>query len=121
MARGSSASTDASNERALQSWLHRAINNLRLPPLLQVKRSAMISAMAIIKSLVLGTRDLRVHPSETECEYQQVEGPDGEKYLQLSSFGSAGRKSSGVTQTLQINHEAAEQLITAIRSVFPKA
>ena len=75
--------------------------------------------MAIATKLVHGTRNIRLHPTETECEYQALILSDGSSALQLSTFGSSNRKTEGVSQTLQFTAAAAQELMSALKHVFP--
>lgn len=75
--------------------------------------------MARIKKVVMGTPSAKIHPTEVECEIREVTGPDGERYVQLSTFGSASRVSEQkVSQTLQISREVAAQLREVLDRVF---
>lgn len=75
--------------------------------------------MAIVTKLVHGTRNIRPHPTETECEYQALVLSDGSSALQLSTFGSSNRTTEGVSQTLQFTAAAAQELMSALEQVFP--
>lgn len=75
--------------------------------------------MARVRSFRPSTQDLKVNPTEVDCEYQLV--ADGEhRYLNLSTFGSdhrqAGRKSS---QNIQLDHDCARELVEVIVRFFP--
>jgi hypothetical protein len=61
----------------------------------------------------------RLHPTETECEYAIFEH-GGQRYLQISSAGSADRRGRGVTQTYQFDVESARQLKRLISHAFPE-
>jgi hypothetical protein len=59
----------------------------------------------------------RIHEA-TECEYAIYE-IDGEKFLQLDTVGSTGRKLQGkVSQSIQIDGRAAKRLWDILRSEF---
>lgn len=76
--------------------------------------------MAIIKSLSAGSSDSGRHPSEVEAEYQVVVDDAGILF-QLSTFGSASRKSGPkVSQTIQFDQEMAVEIFRAMRATFPK-
>ncbi|UBU12692.1 hypothetical protein [Nonomuraea gerenzanensis] len=61
----------------------------------------------------------RPHPTEVECGYQVIIGA-GERYLQLSTYGSDGRQSEKkVSQTLQLDRERAATLLNIIKESFP--
>lgn len=75
--------------------------------------------MALVRTIV-ATSDVRtaVH-QPTHCEYAIVRPPEGGVYLQLDTFGSARRKCVGkVSQSIQLDHNAAKQLIEVIRNTF---
>jgi Tfp pilus assembly protein PilX len=75
--------------------------------------------MAVIRSLVLGSRSASRHPTDVDAEYQAVNGAE-EKLFQISTFGSDDRASEPkVSQTIQLNEALAKDLLRAIRSVFP--
>lgn len=75
--------------------------------------------MARIKNLTVGTHSASVHPTEVDCEIRSVTGPGGEKYLQLSTFGSASRVSEPkVSQTIQIDRDIARQIRNLLDETF---
>jgi hypothetical protein len=54
-----------------------------------------------------------------ECTYTVFTGDDGQKYLQLDSYGSATRKLTGkISQTLQFNKASAQELRAIIDREF---
>lgn len=58
------------------------------------------------------------HPTEVECGWQVVQ--TGERYLQLSTYGSPQRQSQPkVSQTLQLDAVRARELVGIIRVAFP--
>lgn len=75
--------------------------------------------MARIRSFELSVQNVRVHPTEVDCEHTIVD--DGTtRLLHLSTFGSDDRKSEHKSsQSLQLDEERARELITIIRSAFP--
>jgi hypothetical protein len=76
--------------------------------------------VARIRSLDVGTQNVRPHASEVDCFYQVVEGPQHERLLHLSTFGSDTRKSDPKSsQSIQVDRELAGQLIEVLRRVFP--
>lgn len=61
----------------------------------------------------------KVHPTEVECGYQAIHTTHG-TLLQLSTYGSDLRQSDKkVSQTIQLDRDAASQLIAIIRRTFP--
>lgn len=76
--------------------------------------------MARVRSLTQSVSDIRVHPTEADCTWQVVRGPDGSIYLTLSTYGSDARTSQPkVSQTLQIDEKTAKELGRIIRATFP--
>jgi len=76
--------------------------------------------MARLRSLEKGIQDVRVHPTEVDCFYQEITAADGTRLLHLSTFGSDRRRSAPKSsQSLQINEAAARELMAVIRSTFP--
>lgn len=75
--------------------------------------------MARVRSFRPSSQDLKVNPTEVDCEYQLV-ADEERRYLNLSTFGSdhrkAGRKSS---QNIQLDHDCAWELIEVIVRFFP--
>ena len=54
-----------------------------------------------------------------ECTYTVVTADDGQKYLQLDSYGSRTRKLTGkISQTLQFSKSSAQQLRAIIDREF---
>lgn len=60
---------------------------------------------------------MRGHKTAGECEVQVVQTKAGLRLLQLSTFGSENRKSSGVTQTVQLNEVMAKELAAILHNV----
>lgn len=76
--------------------------------------------MARVRSIQLGTQNVRPHPSVVDCTIQAVSTDDGVVLMQLSSFGSDSRASRPkVSQTLQFDHERALELRRYIEECFP--
>lgn len=76
--------------------------------------------MARLRSLEVGTQEVRVHPTEVDCYYQNVAAPDGTRYLHLSTFGPDNRRSGPKSsQSIQLDEDAARRLVAVIRDVFP--
>ena len=63
--------------------------------------------------------DPRLHPTEVDCGVKLFTIGD-EPYVRLSTFGSANRKGSGVSQTLQLDLSAVKQLMAALQQVVPE-
>jgi hypothetical protein len=74
--------------------------------------------MALVKKLEhLSMSKNSVH-APANCTYTVFE-EDGEKYLQVDTYGSAGRKIKGKkSQTLQLNRQSAQALKTVIEEHF---
>jgi 5-methylcytosine-specific restriction protein B len=75
--------------------------------------------MAKIARFFRTTTASRPHPTEVECGWQIVSGPDGDM-LQLSTFGSDSRASDKkVSQTFQLDRDAAAELVSIVGQAFP--
>lgn len=73
--------------------------------------------MALIKRLDPITRNAQVQ-KEVQASYNVLVS-SGEKYVQINTYGSSERQEKGVvSQTLQINKEAAVQLVDILRREF---
>jgi hypothetical protein len=76
--------------------------------------------VARLRSLEAGTQDVSVHPTEVDCFYQTVIGPDGTRYLHLSTFGSDARRSGPKSsQSIQLDETTARKLVVIIKETFP--
>lgn len=79
----------------------------------------MPGAVARIRQFDEGDRLARPHPTEVDCEFQTVMSA-GERYLQLSTFGSDDRSSERkVSQTIQIDRARAMELMRILQKTFP--
>lgn len=76
--------------------------------------------MARVRSLEKGAGNARMHPTEVDCHYQVLDGSDGRRYVQLTTFGSDQRKSGPKSsQTFQFDEAGAEALIGILETAFP--
>jgi hypothetical protein len=77
------------------------------------------SPMALIAGFErVGMERPRVHGS-VECTYTIFEAANGQKYLQLNTFGSRDRQLPGKqSQTIQLNQESAIKLLKILTSEF---
>lgn len=74
--------------------------------------------MAKIKSFVRGNGNVSTRMSEVECVYN-VGIVNGEKYISLSTYGSAGRQNGGVaSQVIHMNKEDAKELVKILSKEF---
>jgi hypothetical protein len=56
----------------------------------------------------------------TRCVYCVVEDGDGAKFIQLDTMGSDDREiADKVSQSIQFNRQAAEQLLAIMKQAFP--
>jgi len=77
--------------------------------------------MALITALKQITKDRQSVHAEVECAYSVFTGSDGEKYVQLETFGSLERKIPGKTsQAIQLNESSAASLKHIIEQTFPR-
>lgn len=76
--------------------------------------------MARIRSLFRDVRTSRPHPTEVECGWQLLTDANGDRILQLSTYGSDQRRSEKkVSQTIQIDATIAAELSALLRDNFP--
>ncbi len=63
----------------------------------------------------------RVH-SEVDCRVQLVTSADGDRFIQLDTYGSDERKSEKkVSQSIQLDRTHARELVAIIEAVFPSS
>jgi len=75
--------------------------------------------LARIKSIAIVAGSSKIHPTEVDAEVSIVDGPDGHKLLQISTFGSDVRKSvPKVSQTIQLDEKHARELARRIDETF---
>ena len=75
--------------------------------------------MARIRSFEQGRQNVRLAPSEVDCFFQQIDAPDGTRYLHLSTFGSDNRASeSKSSQSIQLDELMARHLVEIIENTF---
>ncbi len=69
----------------------------------------------------ISSEHARRQPTSVDCEaFSFVDAETGERLLQLNTYGSPERKKpGGVSQTIQLNQEVAEQLARLISKTFP--
>lgn len=77
--------------------------------------------MALIQRMeLLPPERPKVH-APTRCTFFTFDGDDGQRYLQLDTYGSSTRKYvDKVSQQMQFNRESAIQLMAALRECFPE-
>jgi len=75
--------------------------------------------MALIVGFEKDDREFRsLHPTEVVCKYILTE-MDGRKVLQLNTYGSSDRENPNkLSQTIQLDESAAQQLLSILRSEF---
>lgn len=57
--------------------------------------------------------------SESECTWR-ISSRDGERVLQLDTYGSPQRKDVGtISQSIQLDETRAAELVAILRSAFP--
>ncbi len=76
--------------------------------------------MARVRSFSPSSQNVRVHPTEVDCEYVVIkEGPH--RLLHLSTFGSDDRASERKSsQSLQLDMDRARELIEILNHAFPE-
>ena len=76
--------------------------------------------MARIRRFVASHSSARPHPTEVDCGWQVLGAPANITYVQLSTYGSDGRQSEPkVSQTIQLDQAAAQELVTILANAFP--
>lgn len=81
------------------------------------KRGNVMARVVSFKEMDGGGRSRR--HTEVECGYMTIT-VDGETLLQLDTYGSEEREIPGkVSQSLQLDRKAAEQLLRLMRRAFP--
>ena len=77
--------------------------------------------MARIREFYGEQRSSAPHPTEVDCDWQVVEASNV-RLLQLSTYGSDHRQSKKkVSQTIQLDQQAATVLMQILKSTFPGA
>lgn len=67
--------------------------------------------MAIVRKLERINLERDSNHSEVECTYSIIQGLDGQKFLQVDTYGSAVRKFTGKkSQSIRFSAEAIDQL-----------
>ncbi|EFQ84269.1 hypothetical protein HMPREF0063_10985 [Aeromicrobium marinum DSM 15272] len=75
--------------------------------------------MARLRSMQHVSADRISLHQETDCGWRSFQA-DGERILQLDTYGSDGRAISGkVSQSVQLDQAHAQQLVDIIRQTFP--
>lgn len=75
--------------------------------------------MARVRTLAKSHQHVKAHPTEVDCEYTTVDGPQG-TLLHLSTFGSDDRASKRKSsQSLQLDRALAQELVKIIEATFP--
>lgn len=76
--------------------------------------------MALVRSLIHDERSIgRPHPTEVDCRWQVIHGPEGATLFQLSTFGSEARESGPkVSQTIPLDRGTAAELVARLQDAF---
>lgn len=75
--------------------------------------------MALVKKLDKITMDRNFVHDPVECTYTVFTESDGEKYLQIDTYGSKTRKLKGKkSQSIQFNVDSLRKLAEIIREIF---
>jgi predicted HNH restriction endonuclease len=76
--------------------------------------------MALVTFLEFNAKERQSVHRPTRCLYSIIEGPAGERYVQLDTVGSEDRAMPDkVSQTIQFDRQAAGQLLQLIQRTFP--
>jgi hypothetical protein len=74
--------------------------------------------MALITRLEKITMDRNAHHEEVECTYSIINGDNGERFLQIDTYGSKERQIPGKkSQSLRFSADAVEQLKQIIQEL----
>ena len=77
------------------------------------------SAMALIRVITPTVKERQTVHEEVDC-LASTFAFDGERYLQLETFGTNHRKISGkVSQSIQLDRESGRQLKLLLEQTFP--
>jgi len=61
----------------------------------------------------------RIHPTKVDAHIKVFGGADRAEIIQIDTFGSDDRQISGkISQTIQLNKQAAEQLFDVLRKTY---
>jgi hypothetical protein len=75
--------------------------------------------MALIENIELNSKERQSIHKSVECRAFVI-SEDGEKYIQIDTYGSEERQEAGkVSQTIQLSKEAAKQLKRIIENTYP--
>lgn len=76
--------------------------------------------MALVTLLEPQSKNRQTVHRPTRCLYAFVDGDTGERLLQLDTLGTDDRQIvDKVSQSIQFNRDAAQQLMDLFRQVFP--
>ena len=75
--------------------------------------------MALIRKLIRRVKTAQLH-EEVDATYSTFRDEQEGQVFQIDSYGSATRKLSGkVSQSIQLNEDAARQLLQLLQETFP--
>jgi hypothetical protein len=76
--------------------------------------------MALVSEIERSLKNRSSLHRPTRCLYSIVEAPGDERVVQLDTVGTAEREfTDKVSQSIQFDRKAAEQLIALFREAFP--
>lgn len=76
--------------------------------------------MALIGKIESSPKERQSVHQPTRCHYSVVDGSDGNRYVQLDTYGTEGREfPDKISQSVQIGREGAVNLLKILREVFP--
>ncbi|MEO8008502.1 MAG: methionyl-tRNA formyltransferase [Betaproteobacteria bacterium] len=76
--------------------------------------------MALVAKLVHQVLEKDSVHMKVDCTYSIIVDNKGQKYLQLDTYGSAGRKIPGKkSQSIRLSPEAITQLLNIIKEIRP--
>jgi hypothetical protein len=79
-----------------------------------------VAVARIVEFFELGSSGhFQPHKTEVQCGHTIVETESG-RLLQLSTYGSSNRQTGGVSQTIQLDESAAQEVVRLIKVAFPR-
>ncbi len=75
--------------------------------------------MALVTKIIKADKSKHMVHKPTTCDYSVFVGDDGNRYIQIDTYGSADRElTDKVSQSIQLNQNAAAQLKAIIEAHF---
>lgn len=76
--------------------------------------------MALISLIEPSLKERQTVHRPTRCLYSTLDGPDGQRYIQLDTYGTEEREHpEKISQSIQFDKQSAAQLLKLIHETFP--